>query len=185
VDEKMREKMVLALENAVRVAGARDYEEGMKQAKKLIDFADNGIQSIQTIEGLRKTLDSCLPTSKSEEKVVLLAIKLLPQLLRVGLKMAAKKAVSALPPPPAGRPRVTTANKTQEVLIFISELHRKGCSLKVAKGRASRRFEISLRTIERLWSNRGSVHEDEPTFKEVLRFIQTGESPSGQSGLAN
>lgn len=173
MDEKIREKMVSALENAVHTAGAKDYEDGMNQATKLIEFAHNGVQSIRTIKGLRATLDSCPPMSKSEEKVALLTLNLLPQLFRIALKMAAAKAT--LPPPSGGRPRATTANKTQEVLDFVSELFRKGSRLNVAKDRAAKKYGLSLRTIERLWSKRESILEDEPTIDDALRFIHTGE----------
>jgi len=175
VDEIIREKIVTAIENGVRAAGAIDYEGGMKQAEKLIEFAYSGVRSIRTIEELRSALDSCPPMSKSEEKIVLLSMQLLPQVLRIGLKMAAKKATSTLPSSPAGRPRATTATETQELLIYISELHRKGCSLKVAKIRASMKYGHSPRTIERLWSNRGAIREDEPNIQDALRFIGSGE----------
>jgi hypothetical protein len=175
MDEKIREKMVLALENAVRVAGAKDYEDGMRQATNLIEFARNGAQSIQTIEGLRTVLDSCPPMSRREEKIVLVLMNQLPQVLRIGFMVAAAKAKATLPPPTGGRPRATTASKTQEVLDFVSELFRKGSRLRVAQTRAANKYGLSLRTIERLWSNRESILEDEPTIDDGLRFIQTAE----------
>ena len=179
MNEEVREKMVLAFENAVLVAGAQDYEAGVRQASKLIEFIQDGVQSIQTKDGLRKMLDSWLPMSKSEEKVALLALKLLPQLLRIGLKGAAKKAETTLPALPGGRPRAVSADKTQEALNHVSELHRKGCTFKVAKDRASMKYGLSQRTIERMWLNRESIQEVEPTVDDVLRFISKGELPSG------
>jgi hypothetical protein len=160
------------------VAGAKDYEDGMRQATNLIEFARNGVQSIQTIEGLRTALDSWPPMSRCEEKIMLLLMDQLPQVLRIGFRMVAAKAKATLPAPSGGRPRATTANKTQEVLDFVSELFRKGSRLRVAQARAAKKYGLSPRTIERLWSNRESIPEDEPTIDDALMFIRTGEGPS-------
>jgi hypothetical protein len=173
VDEKTRERLVLAVENAIRVSGAKNYEAGMKQALKLIEFVHTGIRSIQTIDDLRTTLDSCLPMSKSEEKIAVLAISFLPQILRIGLKMAAQEAQRTLPALPGGRPRAITAIETAQVRDFVSKLIREGSTLKAAKDRASRKFVLSKRTIERIWSGRKAMPENEPTIKDALRYITT------------
>ncbi|MGO9340175.1 MAG: hypothetical protein ACLPY1_21980 [Terracidiphilus sp.] len=174
MDQEIREKMVLAVENAVLVAGAKDYETGMVQASKLVASVLNGVASIQTKDGLRTTLDSCSAISKREEKLVLLGLKMLPQVLRIGLKMAAQLAASTLPQPPGGRPRASNAAQTHAVQSYILELIGKGCSAKAAKDRAAQKFGLSQRTIHRLWSSRENVPEDEPGFKDVIGYISTG-----------
>lgn len=173
MDEKTREKMVSALENAILAAGAKDYEAGMAQASKLIAFLHNNVQMMQTKDAFRKTLDSCSEVSKSEEKIALMGLTMMPHLLRIGLKMAAKKAENTLPALPGGRPRAISATEAREILRFISGLHEKGTSFKAAKERASRRYGISLRTIERLWSKRIAIDEDKPTIEDVLDLISS------------
>lgn len=177
MDEKTREKMVLALDNAVRVAGAKDYEEGMRSAKRLFEILSIRVQSIQTIDDLRKMLDSLSPMSKRDEMLLLFAFKRLPQVLRIGLNVLAKKAVSTLPSPTPGRPRILTAQQTREMLDYVSHLQRIGCSLDVAKNRASQKYGCSGRTIDRLWPKRETIPDDEPTIEELLDFIAQGEWP--------
>src|ERR1017187_3771438 len=70
--------MVSALENAILAAGAKDYEAGMAQASKLIAFLHNSVQMMQTKDAFRKTLDSCSEVSKSEEKIALMGLTMMP-----------------------------------------------------------------------------------------------------------
>lgn len=175
MDEEVREKMISAIEKAAREAGAQDYEEGLKSVIKFTEFLNTNARSIQTTEGLRKVLDSCEPLSKSEEKLALFAMEHLSSILRICFKLAAKKAAATLPPPPSGRPPAFCARESEEVLDYISALHRKGSLLDAAKERASQKFGRSRRTIERLWSNRGSIAEDKPTIEAVISRISKGE----------
>lgn len=175
MNEERREKAVSGFEKAIMVAGAENYEEGMKQATKFLRFALDGAESIQTKDGLRTVLDQLQPMSRSEERLALFMINQLPQLIRIGLKIASKKATKTLPSLPGGRPSRTNAPKAQEVVDWINDLHRKGTTFKAAKERASLKFELSSRTIERLWSNRASIPQDEPTIDDVLSFISKGE----------
>ena len=178
MDEKLREKMILAFEKAVRAAGAKDYEEGMNSARKLIGWVHARAESIQNIEDLRATLDSIPPLSKRDEVIGLFIVNHLPQILRIGLKIAARKAASELPAFQAGRPPAIPARKSGEVLDYIAHLHRKGCTLDAAKMRTSLKFGCSLRTIERLWSKRESAEDDleiiEVTMDEALEYIAAG-----------
>ena len=104
MDEKLREKMIVAIDKSIRVAGAKDYEEGMTSARKLIGWAYERVQAIERIDDLRSTLDSMPPLTKRESAIALFFVNHLPQFIRIGLKMAAKKAASDLPSLPPGRP---------------------------------------------------------------------------------
>jgi hypothetical protein len=168
VDERMRERMIAALEKAFCEAGSESYEDGIKVATKLTNWLSNGLRSIQTIEQLRQTLDSCEPISKAEEKLALFALEHMPSLVRVGLKLAAKKAAATLPPPPSGRPSALDASGKEAVLDYIAELIRKGASMEAAKLRAAQKFNCSKRTVQRLWTNRESIAEDKPTMDAVV-----------------
>jgi hypothetical protein len=175
VDIEIREKMVVAFDKLVRVAGASSFEEGMRQAEALtgllsnwILFANGFIRKIQTIEELRQTLDSQMSLPERDQILLLAALQSLPQILRLGITAIAEKAVSTLPPPRGGRKRILTAPKAQEMLDFISKLNRVGTQMKVAKKRAAERFGCSLRTVQRLWANRESVPSEAPPTIQVL-----------------
>lgn len=178
MDEKSREEIVAALERAIALAGAKDYESGIEQAEKLLRFGLDGIERIRTRDALRKTLDASDQMSKHEQKLFLVFVKLLPQIFRLGLKKAAKDAERNLPALPGGRPRAATGNETKTIIDFVAKLHRAGVEFKVAKKRASMKFDVGLRTIERLWSKRATIEEYEPTVQDVITSISTGKVPS-------
>jgi len=185
----MREKMVVAFDQAVRMAGAQGFEKGMEQARvvcgvvtNLVIFANNFIQPIQTTDELREALDSRMSLSEKEQALLLFALENLPELLRLGISAIAKKAASTLPPPQAGRKPAFTAAQAQEALDYVSQLNRKGTPMPAAKLRAAQKFGCSRRTIERLWANRESIPlEDQPTVQEILTmFFKQGEADGWQ-----
>ena len=179
MDEKLREKLVLAIERSARMAGANDYEEGMESARNLITWVYDRIQSIRTLDDLRAVLDSCPPFSRREEAILLFLVNQMPQVIRFGLKVAAKKATSTLPAPKGGRPLAIPASEAREVLDYILLLYRKGCTFEVAKNRAAQKFGCHLRTVERLWSRRALIgDEDQPIevkIDDVLEYLSTKE----------
>ena len=179
MDEKLREKFVSAIEKAILIAGANDYEQGMQTTRKLLEWANENVKSIQTLDGLRTVLDSCPQMSKREEMIGLFLTNRLPQVIRFGLKIAAKKAVETIPAMKGGRPPAIPPQRVYEVLDYVSTLHRKGCSWEAAIRRTAMRFEISERTIERLWSRRESISDDdvmpEVTFEDAIGYLVSGE----------
>lgn len=171
MDENTREKMVSAIEKAMRTAGAESYEQGLKDVNEIFQFVNDGLRSLKSVDDLRKTLDSMPDLQKHEEAIMLLLMKQLPQVIRIGLKMASNKAKSTLPSPSGGRPTVFSAEETLKVVNCVAELHRRGSSLEVAKSRTAQKFGCGLRTIERLWANRGAIPDDEPTIDDAFKFI--------------
>jgi hypothetical protein len=175
LDEKLREKLVVAIEKSLLGAGAKDYEDGIETTKKLLEWAYQNIQSIQTRDGLRAALDSCPPMSKREETIALFISAGLPLLIRTGLQIAAKKAAATIPAPKGGRPSAIPPQKVGEVLDCVAGLIRRGCTVEAAIYRTAQRFGGSERTILRLWAKRGSMTDDEltpaVTVDEVIEYI--------------
>jgi len=185
----MREKMVVAFDQNVRMVGAPGFEIGMEQSRIvcgiLMNFAimvNNFIQPIQTIEDLREALDSRMSLSKKEQAYLLFALENMPQLLRFGISAIAKKAASTLPQPTVGRKPALTAQQAQEALDYVSQLNRKGTPMAAAKQRAAQKFACGRRTIERLWANRESIPvEEPPTIQDILTmFFKQGQSDGWQ-----
>jgi hypothetical protein len=90
--------------STVLIAGARDYDDGIRTTRKLINWVSEHIQSVETLDGLRTALDSCPPTSRREERIILFVATRLPQLIRAGVQIAARKAAATIPAPKGGRP---------------------------------------------------------------------------------
>jgi hypothetical protein len=116
--------------------------------------------------------------SEDDQDLLLFVLENLPQLLRNGAAMIARKAASTLPPPSGGRKPSFTAKERKDVLDYIWKLNRDGTPMRVAKVRASKKYACSLRTIARLTANRASVPtEDRPTIEEILnRILREGKA---------
>jgi hypothetical protein len=108
----------------------------------------------------------------------LLLANRLPQVVRLGLKIAAKKGADTLPAMKGGRPPAIPVSHAGEVLDYVAKLIRVGCSLEIAIQRASDRFGASVRTIQRLWTKRESISDEEPvieiTMDEALKYLASG-----------
>ena len=120
--------MVAAVEKAILGLGEPTYEGGMKKAVKLLEFCTNGVRSMETVDGLRSTLDGLEPLSKTDEKLLLFALQNLLPFLRFGSKMAAKKIAADLPALPGGRQPALTAQQAKEAVDYVWELTRKPTS---------------------------------------------------------
>ena len=127
---------------------------------------------------MRVVLDACPPFSKLEGASVLFVVNHLPQVIRIGLKMAAEKAASTIPAPHGGRPPAIASHRIGEVLDNVSILNRKGCTLEAALKRTAMKFGTSERTIERLWAKREEISDEEalplPTMEEVISYLMNG-----------
>jgi len=108
---------------------------------------------------------------------MLFAMRNLPSLVRLCLKMAAKSAAADLPAPPmgGGRQLALTAEQAKRAVDYVWELTRKGTSHDAARMRAGQKFGCSRRTIDRLCANRGTEPEDKPTMAEVIELLTQGE----------
>jgi len=175
LNEKTREEMVAAVEQAILSLGEPTYEEGMKKAVKLLEFVTDRVRSIQTPDEFRSVLDTCEQVSWKDEKLMLFTLQNLPSVVRVCLKMAAKSAAIDLPAPPGGRQPALTAQQSTEVVDYVWELSRKGATMDGAKLRASQKFGCSRRTIDRLCASRGSIPEDKPTMADAISLLTRGE----------
>jgi hypothetical protein len=175
LDEKTREKMVAAAEEAILSLGEPTYEDGMKKAVKVLEFFTNCARSIQTRDEFRAALDACEPLSKSEATVALFAMQHLPSLARVCIKMLAKNVAADFPAPPGGRLPALTAQEAKEAVDYVWDLTRKKLPMDVAKLRAAQKYGCSRRTIDRLCANRDSEPEDKPTMAEVIKRLTQGE----------
>ncbi len=97
------------------------------------------------------------PDPKPEElETVLTLIRTVPYLLRNQFQGVAKR----LPPSPGGRPRGLSPEESKEVCLQIGKLYGLGVGLPDAQKRLARRYDVSLRTIQRAWRERTKWKSD-------------------------
>ena len=175
MDEKLREQIVVAIEKAMKAVGAEGYESGIEQTRKLAAFVHQGAESMKTLDDLRVLLDRLPPLSKREELIISMISRNLPGILRLGFKLAAKRAAADLPALNNGRPPALSSQQAYESLDYVSKLNRQGCPVEIAKSRTAQKFGCSVRTLERLWKDRASFLNDQGeadvTIDEAIGYI--------------
>lgn len=173
MNEKLREKIVIAFEKSIQRAGAKDYQSGMEQAGKVLAFFCERVEAMKSPDELRTLLDRLPPMSKHEEMIALVLAQNLHHVFRLGLKAAAKRVATDFPI--GGRPPALSNQDARVALDYVSKLNRQGCPLEVAKSRTAQRFSCSVRTIERLWAQRarffGEAAAPEVSLEEALHHV--------------
>lgn len=180
MDELKQERMVTAIERTLRAIGTKDYETGIRQAGRFVEyakdasaFAEGVLPSIQSIEGLRQEIDLKLQLPPEQEDLVLFIMEHFLQIMRVAIEMFADRAASGLPYPNAGRRPAFTASQNREIVADILKAFGEGLSIPVAKLRASKKYGCSKRSIDRLWANRASIPKEDLSVEIVIkRFLK-------------
>jgi hypothetical protein len=135
-----------------------DFYEVMKKApevvqrwKKYYPLAQEVWHNARSRERLTAALITGPDANPDELERWLAFIRALPYFLRSALQGIGK----TLPPPPGGRPRELSAQERMEVCLQIGNLYGQGVELPDAQKRMAQRYDVSLRTIQRVWHQRG------------------------------
>jgi hypothetical protein len=168
MDADFQAKLINRMEELFRWAGAADYDDGMRQFRAILLRLVEGSEAIKTREDLARTLNQLENPSLLQRQLMLGSMRYLPQILRRWLREGAEVAEEVIPAPPTGRPPVDLQARAA-VVEYVSELHKKGCSLELSKKRAGERFGFSESTVQRIWDDRGSL--DDADFRSALRWL--------------
>lgn len=170
---EMREQIIQSLLATFAAVGAKDFEAAMQKLEGTTRAFLHGLQQLQTVDQLREVLDR-MEVTEEQEKIMLGLFMAGPQLIAMLIGQAGQSAKPTLPKPVAGRPS-TDYFKRREIVDFICAKMKDGYNLKQAKIRAGTRFQISLTTIQRVWSKRGNNTLPEPSA--IFDAIQNGTIP--------
>jgi hypothetical protein len=121
--------------------------EKWKRYAALFQQVWNNASSREQLTGFLLTVPAPNP---EELETVLTLIRTVPYLLRNHLQGAAK----SLPPSPGGRPRELSPHQCMEICMQIGQLYGLGVALPDAQKRMARRYNVSLRTIQRAWQQK-------------------------------
>jgi hypothetical protein len=168
MDAKLRDRIIGRIEDSFRWAGASGFDEGMRQATRVLTFFLEGFEQMRTREELVQLLDSMPEPNFAQEKMILGVLGFLPQMIRAGAGKLAKKLEDEVPAPTGGRPPIPQQTRA-EIVAFMGDLHTRGTSLGACKKRASAKFGYSESTVERMWLERGNI--DEVDFRSSTRWL--------------
>lgn len=170
---EMREQIINSLLASLAAFGAEDFDGTMQKLESATARFLDGIRRLQTVDQLRQVLDE-MDATEEQEKIMLAACASAPSLIAMFFGLLGEKAQTGLPRSGPGRPAVDYF-KRAEIVDFICVNMKKGCNLKQAKYRASKRFQCSPATIQRVWSKRGVDTVPEPAA--IFDAMQKGVIP--------
>jgi len=171
---EQRDRILIAIDKAsIRLNGI-DLQTSMATATRMFSGLAALTARMQTREQIIEIFNSFPDASLSEELMITAVCQYLPQLLRIGGTALAEMAKKESPRlPGGGRPLALRAEEVGQVCKYIGGLL-PDTSYANAILRASQKFNVSERTIERVWSERLEPRDEalEPTFPEVLNAVK-------------
>jgi len=169
-----RDRVWAAMDVAALKISGMDLEHSMAEGHRIFARLAELAAQMKTREQLTEMFDNLPDLSFKEEALLRVGCRFAPQLLRLGAAAVAETAKQTLPQAPGGRSRALSREEERQVCKFIGELLVHETSFKGAIFRASQRFDVSQRTIERVWSHRLRLRENisDPSFQDVVNALR-------------
>jgi hypothetical protein len=125
------------------------------------------IENVRTREQIEAVLDAEPEPSPATIRAFESVIRFAPFLLNRLVKKVAKDAGKGLAENPSGPKPVIAENEKPLICVFILGLIAKKVSVQDAQRRAAKKWNISLRSVERIWSERDSFDETKMSIEET------------------
>lgn len=125
------------------------------------------MENVRTREQIAALLDAEPEPSASTILKFESVISFAPFLLNRLVKRVAKDAMKGLQENPSGPKPVISENEKPIICAFIQDLYGKRISVQVAQKRAAAKWGIGVRTVERIWAERGTFNEPKMSIDEV------------------
>jgi hypothetical protein len=170
VDEEPRRRVIDAVEQALKLAGAKGFEDAEATMQQIADFFAHRVKPVFNRERLETLLQQAEMPPEEEQMLIAIA-ESLPSLIGVALNMLSLEAAKSFPVLNTGRPKSLTSTKRTAVCEHIAKLYGQGTNLKVAKNRTAQKFNVSLSTVERSWAERKIGHK--PSLNELIDFLKS------------
>jgi hypothetical protein len=164
--EKFVDEIIGRIEGLFAQLGT-NYEIGIQQTIKLLEWAAQTMKQAQTIADFRRlALTEMERPAPMRQKMLCGCLEHFPRLVAHAARYVAENEERGLPPLPRGRKGKTIQEKC-EVVDFILSRIRKGYNTEQAKASAARRYDWSPATVQRIWDDRGNTAE--PDYRSVLK----------------
>jgi hypothetical protein len=168
LEPETRDRLLAGVDSATaKLTQFPTIESALSWAWELSGRVHRKLENVRTREQIAVLLDAepepSLATILKFESV----IRFVPFLLNRFVKKVAKDAVKGLPENPSGPKPLIEGTQKPIICAFIGGLYAKGVSLHDAQKRAAMKWNISLRSVERIWAQRGGPHGPEESIEEA------------------
>ena len=166
--------MVAALDEAAKAVGAETFEQGVDLVCRVVEKLKPLLEQMRTRERVIAELDQMPDFAPEEEPLAVAAFRMLPQFLGIQLRQQLPGVLKDLPGGKRGRRRALSNDEQAAVCNFIGKLYREGVEMRDCKKRASLRFNVATRTLDRIWANRKNVlgKRMEPDLQDVMTWTK-------------
>jgi len=171
VKVELREEILTRFEKAIMHAGAENYDQGMQQFGKILEYLHKNFDPIRSKESFRAVFDDMPDPSRLELRLILGVLNFLPQIARYALKHLVTIAEDDLPAIPTGRKGLELQEKVR-IVDFVGNQLKHVRSLDRCIKTAAERFHTSESTVQRAWDDRTSI--DPADFRSALRYLADG-----------
>jgi hypothetical protein len=170
VDDKARQKIIDAIEQALKLAGAQGFDDAEQTIQQIADFFSDRVKPLMNRERLDALLQQVEVPAEKEQMLIAVA-ESLPSLIGVAINVLSSEAAKSFPISNTGRPKLLTSDERKAVCEHVAKLHGQGTNLKIAKERTAQKFDVSISTVERAWAERKKGHK--PSLNEVIEFLKS------------
>jgi hypothetical protein len=125
------------------------------------------LENVRTREQIAALLDIEPEPSASTIRAFEWVIHFAPFLLNRLVKKVVKDAVKGLRENPSGPKPVVEQSQRRAICQYIGSLYGDGVSKKDAQKRAAMKWGVSVRSVERVWAQRGRYDEHEMSIDEA------------------
>jgi hypothetical protein len=171
VKPSSRDSIIVAVEEALKWAGAEDFDSGMAQFSRILIKLQERHEPMRSRERFAEVLDSIPEPTWLEMQLMKSLFRYFPYILRFGAREFSRKVEEEVPALPAGRPGLDAYSKAR-IVAEISDRQLRGYNLKQAKTQTARRLNLSFSTIQRAWDDR--ANREEVDFRSVVAFLADG-----------
>jgi len=174
VRPEMRDQLVAALDETAKAVGVETFEQGVDLVCRFGEKLMPLLEQVRTREKAMAALDQMPDFPPEEEPLAVAAFRMLPQFLGIQLREQLPSVLKDLSGARKGRRRALSNDKQAAVCNFIGKLYREGVEMRDCKKRASLRFNVATRTVDRIWANRGtmSCNRMEPDLQDVMTWTK-------------
>jgi hypothetical protein len=171
---EMREQIVAALDEAAKSVGAESFDQGIDLVCRIVEKFMPSLEQMRTRERAIAALDQMPDFPPEEEPLAVASFRMLPQFLGIQARKQVPEVLKDLPGGKKGRRRALASDQQAEVCNFIGKLHLNGVEMRDCKKRASMRYNVAPRTVERIWANRAKLSGKrmEPDFQDVMNWTK-------------
>jgi hypothetical protein len=145
------EKVLAALNEAFRPLGYDRFDEGIAKVAGLFKQIAEATSVMQNRDALRDWLRK-IPDPEAPAELEQF-IQLLSGLVYT-IRQVAPEVVKSMPHAPGGHPPATTLEERRKICAEIDRMYTDGLRCLVAQKRIAKRYNVSLRTVQRIWKER-------------------------------